>query len=173
MCLCVQLHRDWQLAADMPLTEAGWGIIYPLCVHDEHPDLADYDRQVGLADIVTGESSEPVDPAAQQRRRTQLTKVKRKRASDADSDEGGPEPNKGIRQHTKGMQGNETDAHKAKKKRKADCGWPAAEPVQCAVTSASIHKHAIELVLSGYNRMFLPSVAIPARQLPPGEIVRL
>ena len=108
------------MAADMPLTEAGWGIIYPLCVHDEHPDLADYDRQVGLADIVTGESSEPLDAAAQKRRREQLAKVKREdRGNDDDSDEGGREPNPGIRQHTKGMQGKETEAHKRKKQRQA------------------------------------------------------
>ena len=109
------------MAADMPLTEAGRGIIYLLCVHDEHPDLADYDRQVGLAEIVTGESSEPLDPATQQRRRAQLAKVKRKdRGNDDDSDKGGPEPNKGIQQHTKAMKGNQTDAHRAKKQRKAD-----------------------------------------------------
>ena len=121
MCLCVQLHRDWQLGADMPLTGAGWGIIYPLCVHDAHPDLADYDRHMGLADIVTGESSEPLDAAAQKRRKAQLAKVKREdRGNDDGSDEGGPEPNKGIQQHTKAMQGNQTDAHRAKKQRKAD-----------------------------------------------------
>ena len=99
MCLCVQLHRDWQLGADMPLTGAGWGIIYPLCVHDAHPDLADYDRHMGLADIVTGESSEPLDAAAQKRRRDQLTKVKRENrdaTSDDDDEVGRPENNPGI-----------------------------------------------------------------------------
>ena len=102
MCLCVQLHRDWQLAADMPLTEAGWGIIYPLCVHDAHPDIADYDKHMGLADIVTGESSEPLDAAAQKRRREQLAKVKREdRGSDDDDEMGRPENNRGILQNRK------------------------------------------------------------------------
>ena len=102
------------MAADMPLTEAGWGIIYPLCVHDEHPDLADYDRQVGLADIVTGESSEPLDPATQQRRRAQLARVKREeRGSDDDDERGRPENNPGILENKRKI-----EEAKAKKQRR-------------------------------------------------------
>ena len=116
MCLCVQLHRDWQLGADMPLTGAGWGIIYPLCVHDAHPDLADYDRHMGLADIVTGESSEPLDAAAQKRRREQLAKVKREdrdATSDDDDEVGRPENNPGILENRK-----KVEEAKAKKQRR-------------------------------------------------------
>ena len=64
--MCVQIRKDWDLAADMPLTGAGWGIIYPLFFRDEHPDLYEYDKQVGLDDIVVGDKKEPVDPAAQE-----------------------------------------------------------------------------------------------------------
>ena len=104
------------MAADMPLTEAGWGIIYPLCVHDAHPDLADYDRHMGLADIVTGESSEPLDAAAQKRRREQLAEVKREdRGNDDDSDDekGRPENNPGILENRK-----KVEEAKAKKQRR-------------------------------------------------------
>ena len=104
------------MGADMPLTGAGWGIIYPLCVHDAHPDLADYDRHMGLADIVTGESSEPLDAAAQKRRREQLAEVKREdRGNDDDSDDekGRPENNPGILENRK-----KVEEAKAKKQRR-------------------------------------------------------
>ena len=42
------------------------------------------------------------------------------RGSNDDGAQVGPEPNAGIRQHTKGMQANQTDAHRVKKQRKAD-----------------------------------------------------
>ena len=104
------------MAADILLTEAGWGIIYPLCVHDAHPDIADYDKHMGLADIVTGESSEPLDAAAQKRRREQLAKVKREErdaTSDDDDEVGRPENNPGILENKRKI-----EEAKAKKQRR-------------------------------------------------------
>ena len=98
--MCVQIRKDWDLAAHMPLTEAGWGIIYPLIVHDEHPDVLEYDRAVGLDDIVMGDQKEPVDPAAQQRRKRQLAQVKREEA-ETDDEKIGPENNPGILENRK------------------------------------------------------------------------
>ena len=120
--MCVQIRADWNLGAHMPCTGLGWGIIYPLIVHDKHPDIEAYDKLVGIDDIVMGDEQEPVDPGAEARRKRQLAHVKqeeqeieeaRRRMYDR-------EPNPGIQQHTKAMQGKETEAHKAKKKRTAD-----------------------------------------------------
>ena len=117
--MCVQIRKDWDLSAHMPLTDLGWGITYPLIVHDKHPDIEAYDKLVGIDDIVMGDEQEPVDPGAEARRKRQLAHVKqeeqeieeaRRRMYDR-------EPNPGIQQHTKAMQGKETEAHKAKKKR--------------------------------------------------------
>ena len=60
---------------------------------------ADYDKHMGFADIVTGELSEPLDAAAQKRRREQLAKVKREdrdATSDDDDEVARPENNPGI-----------------------------------------------------------------------------
>ena len=121
--MCVQIRADWNLAAHMPFTGLGWGIIYPLIVHDKHPDIEAYDKLVGIDDIVMGDEHAPVDPGAEARKKRQLAHVKqeeeqeigeaRRRMHDR-------EPNPGIQQHTKAMQGKETEAHKAKKKRTAD-----------------------------------------------------
>jgi hypothetical protein len=92
------------------------GIIYPLIVHDEHPDIQAYDKLVGISDIVMGEQKEPDDPDAEERRKRQLAHVKREEEAELGD---GREPNPGIRQHTKGMQGKETEAHRAKKQRMA------------------------------------------------------
>ena len=90
-----------------------------MIVHDKHPDIEAYDKLVGIDDIVMDDEQEPVDPGAEARRKRQLAHVKqeeqeieeaRRRMYDR-------EPNPGIRKHTKGMQGNESDAHKAKKQR--------------------------------------------------------
>ena len=117
--MCVQIRADWNLGAHMPCTGLGWGIIYPLIVHDKHPDIEAYDKLVGIDDIVMGDEQEPVDPGAEARRKRQLAHVKqeeqeieeaRRRMYDR-------EPNPGIQQHTRAMQGKESDAHKAKKKR--------------------------------------------------------
>ena len=112
--MCVQIRADWNLAAHMPLTGLGWGIIYPLIVHDKHPDIEAYDKLVGIDDIVMGEQKEPDDPDAEERMKRQLARVKREEEAELGD---GREPNPGIRKHTKGMQGNESDAHKAKKQR--------------------------------------------------------
>ena len=117
--MCVQIREDWNLAAHMPLTGLGWGIIYPLIVHDKHPDIEAYNKLVGIDDIVMGDEQEPVDPGAEARRKRQLAHVKqeeqeieeaRRRMYDR-------EPNRGIQQHNKAMQEKESEAHKAKKKR--------------------------------------------------------
>ena len=92
--MCVQIRQEWDLAADMPLTRAGWGIIYPLIVHDEHPDVHEYDKAFGPDEIVVGERKEPVDAAAAQRNKKLLKRVKRE--DEADDERGGPEDNKGI-----------------------------------------------------------------------------
>ena len=113
--MCVQIRADWDLSAHMPLTDIGWGIIYPLVVHDEHPDIKAYDKAVSISDIVMGDQKDPVDPAEQERKKRQLAHVKREEEEAEPGD--GREPNPGIRKHTKGMQGNESDAHKAKKQR--------------------------------------------------------
>ena len=99
----MQIRKDWDLAADMPLTGAGWGIIYLLIVHDEHPDTHEYDKQVGLDSIVMGEKKERVDPAAQEQRKRQLEKVKREEG-EPDDRRVGPEPNAGIRKFSKELQ---------------------------------------------------------------------
>ena len=61
--MCVQIRADWNLAAHMPCTGLGWGIIYPLIVHDKHPDIEAYDKLVGIDDIVMGDEQEPSTPA--------------------------------------------------------------------------------------------------------------
>ena len=109
--MCVQIRKDWDLAAHMPLTDAGWGIIYPLIVHDEHPDVLAYDRSVGLDDIIMGEQKEPVDPAAQARRKRQLAHVKQEE-EETEDEQLGPENNPGIIQLGKEL------AAKAKKPRR-------------------------------------------------------
>ena len=98
--MCVQIHEDWDLAADMH--RAGWGIIYPLIIHNKHLDLHKYNKAVGLDAIVVGESKEPVDAATAKQKKTELKKVKREEQSD--DERGGPEMNKGIielREHLK------------------------------------------------------------------------
>ena len=103
--MCVQIRQDWDLAADTH--QAGYGIIYPLVVHDEHPDLHEYDRAVGLDEIVTGESNEPVDAASVARKKKHLKRVKQE--EDDDDERVGPEPNPGI---------NRLHAHLKKKKQR-------------------------------------------------------
>ena len=120
--MCVQIRADWNLAAHMPLTGLGWGIIYPLIVHDKHPDIEAYDKLVGIDDIVMGDEQEPVDPGAEARRKRQLAHVKQEEEQEIEEARRrmyDREPNPGIQQHTKAMQGKETEAHKAKKKRTA------------------------------------------------------
>ena len=84
-----------------------------MIVHDKHPDIEAYDKLVGIDDIVMGDQKEPDDPGAEARRKRQLAHVKleeqeieeaRRRMYDR-------EPNPGIQQHTKAMQGKETEAH--------------------------------------------------------------
>ena len=118
--MCVQIRADWNLAAHMPLTGLGWGIIYPLIVHDKHPDIEAYDKLVGIDDIVMGDEQEPVDPGAEARRKRQLAHVKQEEEQEIEEARRrmyDREPNPGIQQHTKAMQGKESEAHKAKKKR--------------------------------------------------------
>ena len=118
--MCVQIRADWNLAAHMPCTGLGWGIIYPLIVHDKHPDIEAYDKLVGIDDIVMGDEQEPVDPGAEARRRRQLAHVKQEEEQEIEEARRrmyAHEPNPGIQQHTKAMQGKESEAHKAKKKR--------------------------------------------------------
>ena len=121
--MCVQIRADWNLGAHMPCTGLGWGIIYPLIVHDKHPDIEAYDKLVGIDDIVMGDEQEPVDPGAEARRKRQLAHVKQEEEQEIEEARRrmyDREPNPGIQQHTKAMQGKETEAHKAKKKRTAD-----------------------------------------------------
>ena len=118
--MCVQIRADWNLAAHMPCTGLGWGIIYPLIVHDKHPDIEAYDKLVGIDDIVMGDEQEPVDPGAEARRKRQLAHVKQEEEQEIEEARRrmyDREPNRGIQQHTKAMQGKETEAHKAKKQR--------------------------------------------------------
>ena len=118
--MCVQIRADWNLAAHMPCTGLGWGIIYPLIVHDKHPDIEAYDKLVGIDDIVMGDEQEPVDPGAEARRKRQLAHVKQEEEQEIEEARRrmyDREPNPGIQQHTKAMQGKESEAHKAKKKR--------------------------------------------------------
>ena len=118
--MCVQIRADWNLAAHMPLTGLGWGIIYPLIVHDKHPDIEAYDKLVGIDDIVMGDEHEPVDPGAEARKKRQLAHVKQEEEQEIEEARRrmyDREPNPGIQQHTKAMQGKESEAHKAKKKR--------------------------------------------------------
>ena len=118
--MCVQIRADWNLAAHMPLTGLGWGIIYPLIVHDKHPDIEAYDKLVGIDDIVMGDEHEPVDPGAEARKKRQLAHVKQEEEQETEEARRrmyDREPNPGIQQHTKAMQGKESEAHKAKKKR--------------------------------------------------------
>ena len=117
--MCVQIRADWNLGAHMPCTGLGWGIIYPLIVHDKHPDIEAYDKLVGIDDIVMGDEQEPVDPGAEARRKRQLAHVKQeeKEADEARRRMYDREPNRGIQQHNKAMQEKESEAHKAKKKR--------------------------------------------------------
>ena len=118
--MCVQIRADWNLGAHMPCTGLGWGIIYPLIVHDKHPDIEAYDKLVGIDDIVMGDEQEPVDPGAEARRKRQLAHVKQEEEQEIEEARRrmyDREPNPGIQQHTKAMQGKETEAHKAKKKR--------------------------------------------------------
>ena len=59
----------------------------------------------------------PTTPAQiEEQRKRQLTHVKQEEKEKEELGDG-REPNPGIRAHTKGMQGNESDAHKAKKQR--------------------------------------------------------
>ena len=119
----MQIRADWNLGAHMPCTGLGWGIIYPLIVHDKHPDIEAYDKLVGIDDIVMGDEQEPVDPGAEARRKRQLAHVKQEEEQEIEEARRrmyDREPNPGIQQHTKAMQGKETEAHKAKKKRTAD-----------------------------------------------------
>ena len=84
--MCVQIRADWNLGAHMPCTGLGWGIIYPLIVHDKHPDIEAYDKLVGIDDIVMREEQEPVDPREEERRKRQLAHVKQEE-KDTDDDE--------------------------------------------------------------------------------------
>jgi len=115
----VQIRADWNLAAHMPHTGLGWGIIYPLIVHDKHPDIEAYDKLVGIDDIVMGDEQEPVDPGAEARRKRQLAHVKQEEneADEARRRMYDREPNRGIQQHNKEMQDKESESHKLKKKR--------------------------------------------------------
>ena len=80
MCVCRSAKTGTYLSTHMPLTDIGWGIIYPPMVHDEHPDILAYDKLAGISDIVMGEQPEPDDPDAEERRKRQLTHVKREEA---------------------------------------------------------------------------------------------
>ena len=94
-----------------------------MIVHDKHPDIEAYDKLVGIDDIVMGDEQEPVDPGAEARRKRQLAHVKQEEEQEIEEARRrmyDREPNPGIQQHTKAMQGKETEAHKAKKKRTAD-----------------------------------------------------
>ncbi len=111
--MCVQIRADWNLGAHMPCTGLGWGIIYPLIVHDKHPDIEAYDKLVGIDDIVMGDEHAPVEPGAEARKKRQLAHVKQeeKEADEARRRMYDREPNPGIRAHNKEMQ------DKRKKKR--------------------------------------------------------
>ena len=87
-----------------------------MIVHDKHPDIEAYDKLVGIDDIVMGDEQEPVDPGAEARRKRQLAHVKQEEKEKEELGDG-REPNPGIRKHTKGMQGNQSEAHAAKKQR--------------------------------------------------------
>ena len=100
----------------MLLTDIGWGIIYLLIVHDEHLDIKAYDKAVSISDIIMGDQKDPVNPTEQEQKKRQLVHVKWEEEVELGD---GREPNKGIRQHTKAMQGNESEAHRAKKQRTA------------------------------------------------------
>ena len=108
--MCVQIRADWNLAVHMPCAGLGWGIIYPLIVHDKHPDIEAYDKLVGIDDIVMGDEQEPVDPGAEARRKRQLAHVKQeeKEADEARRRMYDREPNPGIRAHNKEMQEKRT-----------------------------------------------------------------
>jgi hypothetical protein len=110
----------------MPCTGLGWGIIYPLIVHDKHPDIEAYDKLVGIDDIVMGDEHAPVEPGAEARKKRQLAHVKQEekeadearrrmynrepnRDDDDDDERVGPEPNPGI---------NQLSAHLKKKKQR-------------------------------------------------------
>ena len=90
----MQIRKDWDLDADVH--KPGWGIIYPLIVHDAHLDLQEYDKAVGLDDIVVREVQEDVDKAEAKQKKQVLKRVKREEQSD--DERGGPKPKKGIRQ---------------------------------------------------------------------------
>ena len=115
----MQIRADWDLSANMPLTDIGWGIIYPLIVYNEHLDIKVYDKAVSISDIVMGDQKDPVDPAEQERKKRQLAHVKQeeKEADEARRRMYDREPNRGIEQHNKEMQKKESESHKAKKKR--------------------------------------------------------
>ena len=108
--MCVQIRADWNLGAHMPCTGLGWGIIYPLIVHDKHPDIEAYDKLVGIDDIVMGDEHAPVDPGAEARKKRQLAHVKQEE-KDTDDEKVGPETNKGIyprpQEATRGEEGEE------------------------------------------------------------------
>ena len=108
--MCVQIRADWNLAAHMPLTGLGWGITYPLIVHDKHPDIEAYDKLVGIDDIVMGDEHAPVEPGAEARKKRQLAHVKQeeKEADEARRRMYDREPNPGIRAHNKEMQDKRT-----------------------------------------------------------------
>ena len=109
--MCVQIRADWNLGAHMPCTGLGWGIIYPLIVHDKHPDIEAYDKLVGIDDIVMGDEQEPVDPGAEARRKRQLAHVKQEEGQEAEEARRrmyDREPNRGIQQHNKEMQEKRT-----------------------------------------------------------------
>ena len=78
--MCVQLHKDWDLAADMH--KPGWGVIYPLIVHNKHPDLQEYNKAVGLDDMVSGKEKEDADETEARRKAKVLKRVRHKEQQD-------------------------------------------------------------------------------------------
>ena len=65
-------------------------------VHNKHLDVYKYNETVGLDDIVVSERNELVDPAAVERKKKQLKRVKEE--EEADDGRVSPEPNPGINQ---------------------------------------------------------------------------
>ena len=90
----MQIRTDWDLAADMH--KPAWGIIYPLVVHGEHPNLHEYDKAVGLDEIVVGEGQEHVDNATAKKKAKVLRRVKREEREDEEA--GGRETDPRINQ---------------------------------------------------------------------------
>ena len=84
------------------LHKPGWGIVYPLVVHDRHPQLDEYDKLLGLDDLVVGEEKEPIDKKKAEANAKTLRRVKsedEKRSAETD-------PNIGIRQVAKELKEN-------------------------------------------------------------------